>query len=130
VVAAAESALVAGASKLQWWVDRWSRFVPGFTLDSLQPARVGRLANPEGRVTSQWWQGELDRELFGESSPESGFIAHPDLARTYGGGGVELSPEPDSWAVLIDTKTDSVPLSSDAALCACSSGPCGWAPAS
>ena len=107
-VAVAESALVAGGSKLQWWVERWSRFVPGFTLDSLRPARVGRLPSAEDRVTNEWWEGERDRELFGEPSPDSGFIAHPDLARFYSDGEVELSPEPDSWAVLIDTKTDSV----------------------
>lgn len=108
VVARAESALVAGAPKLQWWVKRWSRFVPAFALDSLRPARVGQLPSPENRVTNEWWEGDRDRELFGEPSPDSGFIAHPDLARSYSEGEVQLSPEPDSWAVLIDTKTDSV----------------------
>lgn len=107
-VAVAESALVAGVSKLQWWVERWSRFLPGFTLDSLRPVKVGRLPSPENRVTTEWWEGERDRELFGVPSPDSGFIAHPDLARSYSDGEVQLSPEPDSWAVVIDTKTDSV----------------------
>jgi hypothetical protein len=108
VVAVAESALLAGATKLQWWVGRWSKIVPGFTLDSLRPARVSPLPSFDSQIPNDWWEDERDRRLFGEPSPDSGFVAHPDLYRTYSHGEIELSPEPDSWAVLIETKSDSM----------------------
>lgn len=108
VVAAAERALKAGAPKLEWWAARWSRFVPGFTLDSLRPARVSPLPRPGDGASNLRRERELDRELFGEPSSDSGFVADPDLYRSYSDGEIELSPEPDSWAILIDTKSDSV----------------------